>query len=115
MRFVISLLFLLPTLSHAEHRNLLDCNTSDGPDQQVTVRQEEDGSLTLIELLISGMQVRRPLSQEEWDGRKLQLQDGPYDAKTTLRQVTDGWVFESKGFAVNSFGYADCWDANGDF
>ncbi len=114
MRFVISLLFLMPLSAFAEHRNLLDCNTSDGPDQQVTVRQEEDGSLTLIELLNSGMQVRRPLSQEEWDSKKLQLHDGPYDAKTTLRQVIDGWVFESKGFGLNSFGYADCWDTDGD-
>lgn len=114
MRTLLFLLILVPSISFAEHRNLLDCNTSDGPDQQVTVRKEEDGSLRLIELLISGKQVQRSLSQEEWASGILQLQDGEYGEKTTLNRVVDGWWFESIGLIGRAAGYADCWIDKGD-
>lgn len=110
IRFLITFLLLVPSFGHAagKTRTLLDCNTSAGPDQQVTVG-ETDGAYTLFELLASGMMVERSLSSEEWESGVLQLRDGTLGEKSTLKKVQDGWFFESVGPGIRNSGYADCW------
>jgi hypothetical protein len=82
---------------------LLDCNTSVGPDQQVTVTS--DGTtLTLVELTTSGAQVSRTLDPDEWASESLQLRDDFGDA-TTMSKDSGSWMVRS----ASSLGYADCW------
>jgi len=111
MRIFLTLALLFPTFAFAtdETLTLLDCNTADGPDQQVTVK-ETDGDYTLIELTTSGMQVQRSLSKEEWDSRRLKLRDSNFGDSAELYQVTDGWFLTVEGL-IKFSGYADCWDA----
>lgn len=111
MRIFLTLALLFPNFAFAnsETRTLLDCNTPDGPNQQVTVK-ETDGDLTLIELTISGMQVQRSLSKEEWDSRRLKLRDSDYGDISELYQVIDGWFLTVEGPSIKFSGYADCWD-----
>lgn len=83
---------------------LLDCNTSLGPDQQVTV--VDDGSqLHLVELTTSGAQVERDLSDSEWESQTLRLRDDWGETSTMSKEDGD-WVVRSSG---GDFGIADCW------
>ena len=82
---------------------LLDCNTSVGPDQQVTV--VSDGStLTLRELTTDGAEVDRTLSASDWESESFQLRDDLGDP-TTMSKQSGYWVVQS----ASAFGYADCW------
>jgi hypothetical protein len=85
---------------------LLDCNTSLGPDQQVTVIG--DGTkLTLRELTTSGSQVDRTLALGEWTNHKINLRD---DGSTnTLTKESGDWIARSSGGGFNEVGAADCW------
>lgn len=82
---------------------LLDCNTSVGPDQQVTV--VSDGTTyTLVELTTSGAQVQRALDPSEWESESIQLRDDFGDS-TTMSKQSGQWVVQS----ASALGYADCW------
>jgi hypothetical protein len=87
---------------------LLDCNTSLGPDQQVTVLDTGDG-LVLRELTTSGAQVDRPLSSSEWKSEMLLLRDEGFDSLSTMTKDGDAWAVHATGGGVNELGYADCW------
>ena len=83
---------------------LLDCNTSLGPDQQVTVM--DDGSqLHLVELTTSGAQVERDLSDSEWASQTLRLR-ADWGSTSTLSKEDGDWVVRSDS---GDFGIADCW------
>lgn len=82
---------------------LLDCDTSVGPDQQVTV--VTDGStLTLRELTTDGAEDDRTLSPSEWESESIQLRDD-FGDQTTFSKQSGSWVVQS----ASVFGYADCW------
>jgi hypothetical protein len=82
---------------------LLDCNTSVGPDQQVTVIS--DGSTyTLRELTTSGAEADRTLDPSEWESESIQLRDD-FGDPTTMSKQGGSWVVRS----ASSLGYADCW------
>jgi hypothetical protein len=86
---------------------LLDCNTSLGPDQQVTVIG--DGTkLTLRELTTSGSQVDRTLALAEWTNHKINLRDD-LGSMTTLTKESGDWIARSTGGGFNEVGVADCW------
>lgn len=85
---------------------LLDCNTSLGPDQQVTVI--EDGELKLRELTTSGAQVERLLDQAEWESGSLRLRDDGFGSVATLTKEDGDWFLSSTGGGFNEFGFADC-------
>lgn len=86
---------------------LLDCNTSLGPDQQVTVLDDGD-RMILRELTTSGSQVERDLPADEWDARSLRLRED-WGATSTLSKEDGDWILRSIGGGVNEFGFADCW------
>ncbi len=88
---------------------LLDCNTSFGPDQQVTVIG--DGTtLTLRELTSRGSQEDHPLTTAAWASHTLTLHDDDgFGAKTTLTKEDGAWVARTSGGGVNEVGDADCW------
>lgn len=97
----------LVTDTHVPTGKLLDCNTSLGPDQQVTVIG--DGTkLTLRELTSSGSQIDRTLSMTEWTSEKLALRDD-FGAKATLTKSSGDWVMHSGGGGVSETAIADCW------
>lgn len=85
---------------------LLDCNTSLGPDQQVTVL--DDGELTLRELTTSGSQVERALDLAEWESGVLRLRDDGFGSVATLTKDNGDWFLSSTGGGFNEFGFADC-------
>jgi hypothetical protein len=90
------------------HGILLDCNTSLGPDQQVTVIG--DGTkLTLRELTTSGSQEDKALTVAAWSAGKLTLRSDEFGTKSTLTKEDGGWVMRSSGGGVNEIGDADCW------
>ena len=87
---------------------LLDCNTSLGPDQQVTVIG--DGTkLTLRELTTSGSQVSRTLSTADWASHKLRLRNDGFGSTATLTKEAGDWMMRSTGGGFNEIGLADCW------
>jgi len=93
--------------SHVGTGTLLDCNTSLGPDQQVTVIG--DGTkLTLRELTTSGSEVSRTLSTSEWTSHTLHLRDD-FGSTTTLTKESGDWIARSTGGGFNETGVADCW------
>src|SRR5438067_5199922 len=63
---------------------LLDCNTSVGPDQQVTV-VGDGSSLTLKELTTSGSEQDRALDASEWAARSFMLRDD-FGSPTTFHK-----------------------------
>jgi hypothetical protein len=86
-----------------KNKELLACNLSFGPDQQVVVVSTPDG-LILRELTNSGSMLSRDLSQEEWDSGVLQLRtDSPIDSGT-LTFENGEWFYDLGGAA----GYAEC-------
>lgn len=88
---------------------LLDCNTSFGPDQQVTVIGDGK-TLTLRELTSSGSQKDHSLSTAAWASHKLTLHDDSGFGETTTLTKEDGtWVARTSGGGVNEVGDADCW------
>ncbi len=87
---------------------LLDCNTSLGPDQQVTVKSD-GASLTLEELTSSGSFQDRPLSISEWTSKKLKLRSDEFGTKSYLTKSGGDWVLNSSGGGVSETGIADCW------
>lgn len=87
-------------------RILLDCNTSLGPDQQVTVL--DDGALTLRELTTSGAQVDRALDTSEWESGELRLRDDGFGSTATLTKEAGDWFLRSTGGGFNELGFADC-------
>ena len=90
------------------HGILLDCNTSLGPDQQVTVIG--DGTkLTLRELTTSGSQEDKALTVAAWSAGKLTLRSDEFGTRSTLTKEAGGWVMRSSGGGVNEIGDADCW------
>jgi hypothetical protein len=92
MKTIIASLFLVLGVSsaHALSNRLLDCNPPGGPDQQVTVLNN-NGSLVLVELTFGGSEKSRPLSLEEWQSKALNL----YDKNTRLSMQEDGrWHLE---------------------
>lgn len=88
-------------------RIVLDCNTSLGPDQQVTVL--DAGSLTLRELTTRGAQVERPLDAAEWESGELRLRDDGFGSVATLTKEDGDWFLRSTGGGFNELGLADCW------
>jgi len=89
------------------HGILLDCNTSLGPDQQVTVIG--DGTkLTLRELTSSGSQVDRSLTKTEWASHKLKLRQ-EFGENNTLSKESGSWVMRALSDGFNEIGNADCW------
>jgi hypothetical protein len=93
--------------THVPTGKLLDCNTSAGPDQQVTVIG--DGTkLTLRELTSSGSRVDRTLSMSEWTSEKLALRDD-FGATATLTKDRGDWVMHSGGGGFSETAIADCW------
>lgn len=91
-----------------EKGKLLDCNTSLGPDQQVTVKSDGT-SLTLEELTASGSFEDRPLSLSEWTNKKLRLRSDELGTKSYLAKDGSDWVMRSAGTGVSETGVADCW------
>lgn len=89
-------------------QKILDCNTSLGPDQQVTVLMTSDGHLKLRELTTSGSMKERALSSEEFESSNLQLRDDGYGSKSRLYKKDGDWYILSEGYGVEEFGYADC-------
>jgi|GEM_PF-6687837 len=87
---------------------LLDCNTSLGPDQQVTVKSDGT-SLTLEELTSSGSFEARALSVSEWTSKKLRLRSDELGTKSFLTKSGGEWVLNSNGGGVSETGIADCW------
>jgi hypothetical protein len=87
---------------------LLDCNTSLGPDQQVTVKSD-GASLTLEELTSSGSFEDRPLSLGEWTSKKLRLRSDELGTKSDLAKDGSSWVMRSAGPGISETGVADCW------
>lgn len=88
---------------------LLDCNTSFGPDQQVTVIGDGK-ALTLRELTSSGSQEDHPLTTAAWASHELALHDsGGFGETTTLSRQGGTWVARTTGGGVNEVGDADCW------
>ena len=84
-------------------RTLLDCNTSVGPDQQVTV--VTDGSTrTLRELTTDGAEIDRVLDPSEWESESIRLRDD-FGDETTMSKQSGSWMVMS----ASAFGYADCW------
>jgi len=100
MKTLIAVLaFSLGASAHAT--KLLDCNTPVGPDQEVTVTSERDGSLSIIELTSQGaMLPKRTLSQAEWSAQKITLSDG----ETLLLKEKGDWIVRSD----TDFAFADC-------
>jgi len=89
---------------------LLDCNvflSGGGPDQQVTVLRK-NGGLVLRELTENGATEERPLSEEEWSKKDIELRDDEYGSKNRFWKASDGWMYESKSDGWRSSGYADC-------
>ena len=82
---------------------MLDCNTSVGPDQQVTVTTD-GSSYTLVELTTSGSEVDRTLDASEWAAESFMLRDD-FGSTTTFSKMDGQWVVQSD----SSYGYADCW------
>src|ERR1700744_4935529 len=88
---------------------LLDCNVflSGGPDQQVTIVQNSDGSLTLKELTDDGNEVDRALSEDEWESGTITLRhddmDSP-DAQNLFYKQGREWMYKSP----DAEGNADC-------
>lgn len=97
-----------------EAKVLLDCTVFEsggGPDQQVTVLEARDGSLSLRELTNHGSTESRPLTREEWESHDLRLRRDRWDTPDTIsRLYKDGndWINESKGGGFSVFGYAAC-------
>jgi len=90
------------------HGTLLDCNTSVGPDQQVTVIGNGT-TLTLRELTTSGSQQDRNLSVAEWSSKKLSLRSDGFGSKSVLAKSGGTWSLSSTGGGINEFADADCW------
>lgn len=93
----------------AQAQTLLDCQTTFGPDQRVTVTQEGQ-VLKLNELTDGGRQVSRILSQEEWDSRLLNLREDEgftttlkiYAPDDVVIHVTNGSTWNESGPAICS-------------
>jgi hypothetical protein len=98
---------LVETTGTVGNGKLLDCNTSFGPDQQVTVIGDGT-SLTLVELTTSGSTVTHPLSLAAWSSKKIPLRDD-FGSKSTLTKEAGDWVERTSGGGVNEIGIADCW------
>jgi hypothetical protein len=76
MKTLIAVL-LISFAASAHATKLLDCNTPVGPDQEVTVLSQRDGSLAVIELTANGDQLPgRSLSSNEWTAKNIILRDG---------------------------------------
>jgi hypothetical protein len=90
------------------HGTLLDCNTSLGPDQQVTVIGDGE-TLTLRELTDTGATVTRTLGLSEWTSEKLRLRDDGFGSTSTLTKDGADWMLRSTGSGVDETGVADCW------
>ena len=87
---------------------LLDCNTSLGPDQQVTAKSD-GAQLTLEELTSSGSFEHRALSVSEWTSKKLRLRSDEFGTKSYLSKDGSDWVLHSSGAGVSETAIADCW------
>ena len=88
---------------------LLDCNVflSGGPDQQVTIVESSDGSLTLKELTDDGNEVDRALSEDEWESGTITLRhddDDAPDAQNLFYKQGREWMYKS----ADAEGNADC-------
>lgn len=94
--------------SDGTRRIVLDCNTSLGPDQQVTVLAD-GSSLTLRELTTAGSQVERDLDTDEWQTGVLELRDDSFGSTATLTKEDGEWFLRSTGGGFEEFGFADCW------
>lgn len=95
--------------SSGRSKKLLDCNVflSGGPDQEVTIVQNADGSLTLKELTDDGDEVSRDLSEEEWESGKITLRHDRFDLPTDVNlfyKEGRSWMYKSEG----AMGNADC-------
>lgn len=95
--------------SSGRSKKLLDCNVflSGGPDQEVTIVQNADGSLTLKELTDDGDEVSRDLSEEEWESGKITLRKDKFDLPTDVNlfyKEGRDWMYKSS----DAEGNADC-------
>ena len=106
LSFFAFVLFLSNSASAAEV--LLNCNTSGGPDQQVTV-VVENNQLFLRELSSKGNLSQRALSVDEWQSKILQLRSRSSDERASLSKVSGGWWYESVSSGWRESGYADCY------
>ncbi|RZA09029.1 MAG: hypothetical protein EOP11_02990 [Proteobacteria bacterium] len=88
---------------------ILRCNLSAGPNQEVSVREEANGALTLLELSGSGRLHNRPLSRAEWNSRRLSLRSDLSTEENVLTAERGAWTFYSQGGGVNIVSLADCW------
>ena len=86
---------------------LLNCNTSGGPDQQVTVLNQNN-QLLLRELASNGMTYQRALSIDEWQSKTLQLRSRATGERNSLTKVSGGWWYEAVSPGWRENGYADC-------
>lgn len=109
MKTLIALSTLLVSLSafgldgKPKNKELLACNLSFGPDQQVVVLSTPEG-LVLQELTNAGSLLSRELSQEEWESGVLRLRiDSPIDSGTLTFENRE-WYYDLGGSA----GYAEC-------
>lgn len=86
---------------------LVDCNISNGPDQQVVVTRESEG-LKLWELTNTGRWDARALSTAEYQSGILRLRGDEWGSKATLTSEDGAWFYELKGDGVSIQEYADC-------
>ncbi|MES2856779.1 MAG: hypothetical protein V4692_12985 [Bdellovibrionota bacterium] len=100
-------LILFSMNAFAKPEVLLNCGTSLGPDQEVKVLSE-DGVLYLKELTTSGRFVKRVLSQEEWDSKKLILREEPGVVSTFTLEESGYWLMVSEGFRSRQVTYGQC-------
>lgn len=95
--------------STARSKKLLDCNVflSGGPDQEVTIVENADGSLTLKELTDHGDEVTRDLSEAEWESGRIVLRHDELDApgsQNLFYKEGREWMYKSD----DAEGNADC-------
>ncbi|PIS09759.1 MAG: hypothetical protein COT73_13035 [Bdellovibrio sp. CG10_big_fil_rev_8_21_14_0_10_47_8] len=105
MKFLVGFLMLI-AWNQANAATLLNCNVSDGADQQVMVI-ETNGNLTLRELTMGGRWIERALTAKEWSSKKILLHSAPGE-KTIFAKVGSEWTFHVTGPGYDSYGYADC-------
>jgi len=87
---------------------LLRCSISSGPDQEVSV-WENDGQLSLHELTSAGSRIQRPLSAAEWSSRRLRLRREMATDENILTGENGAWTYLGQGAGINYVVLADCW------